>query len=159
MQIMTRDLPKSIIEMIDTAVSNDFKIENLTEDDYNNEIYKMMKDSLEFSNIHILYERKVISNIHRAPIIPEVQYLFGFTPVDGLCILAKNKQHKEVLCNGQLFSIIRESTCLIHSIMYLLVNKKKFEVWSYLPMETDSGFNTCHSDTGIKLRTKLFAKD
>jgi len=147
------EIPKFLERMIDDAVSVDFTVEPLKDLDLQNEMYKLMKYSLEFSNVDILYERKVISNL--APVIPKIQYLFGFRPVDGLCILTKNKKHKEVLCDGELFEIIRTSTSLIHSLMYLLVEQTQFNVWSYLPLDKDNP-DLNDEKQNLELRRKLF---
>ena len=147
-------LPIFLEKMIDESVSFDFKIERISIEDQDNEMYQLMKKSLEFSNISVMYERRVISDQY--PVIPKIQYLFGFKPVDGLCLLTANKKHKEVLCDGELFEIIRNSTSFIHSIMYLLVEQKKFQVWSYLPSDR----NITEIEMGkqsLQLRRKLFS--
>ncbi|MBD3349875.1 MAG: hypothetical protein GF364_00135 [Candidatus Lokiarchaeota archaeon] len=138
---------------IDKAVSIDFEVKKLSSEDLTNENYKSLKFSLEFSGITILYERKVLSN--KAPVIPDIQYLFGFEPVDGLCIFAKNKVHKEVLCDGKLFQVLRNSNSFVHSLQYLLVESDEFNVWSYLPLiaELKDDSNTAST---LELRTKLF---
>jgi hypothetical protein len=149
-----REIPEFLERMIDEAVSADFTIEPLKETDFQNETYKLMKYSLEFySAVDVLYERKVVSNL--APVIPKVQYLFGFRPVEGLCILTKNRKHKEVLCDGELFEIIRTSTSLIHSLMYLLVEQSQFNVWSYLPLDKENS-NINDDKESLELRRKLF---
>lgn len=112
-----------------------------------------MKYSLEFSGVTILYERKVLSE--KFPVIPKVQFLFGFTPIEGLCIFTKNKLHKEVLCDGKLFEMVRQSTNFVHSIQYILVEEEKFNVWSYLPMAINDD-NSSDLSIGIELRRKLF---
>lgn len=131
----------------------DFKVLKLTDGDRYNENYDSIKYSLEFSGVTILYERKVLSD--KFPVIPRVQFLFGFSPVEGLCIFAKNKFHKEVLCDGKLFEMVQQSTNLIHSIQYLLIEPENFNVWSYLPMAPNDE-NASDLSVGLELRRKLF---
>lgn len=147
-------LPIFLEKMIDNAVSFDFRVEKISNEDLDNEMYQLMKQSLEFSNISIIYERRVLSAQY--PVIPKIQYLFGFRPVDGLCLLTSNKKHKEVLCDGELFEIIRNSPSFIHSIMYLLIEQNKFQVWSYLP--SDRNINEIEMGyQSLRLRRKLFS--
>jgi hypothetical protein len=111
-----------------------------------------MKYSLEFSGVTILYERKVLSE--KFPVIPKVQFLFGFTQ-SRVYVFYENKLHKEVLCDGKLFEMVRQSTNFVHSIQYILVEEEKFNVWSYLPMAINDD-NSSDLSIGIELRRKLF---
>ena len=117
-------------ELIDKAVSRDFIVHEIKEDEINNDSYKALEFTLSFNNINILYKRKVESK--KYPIVPKFQYLFGFYPKEGLCLYVNKKEHKTALCDGPLEEI--NKTCsLIHSLVYLLVPTNKFVVYSYLP--------------------------
>ena len=116
--------------LIDQAVSRDFIVHEISEEDKVNDSYKALQFTLSFNSINIKYKRKVESE--KYPIVPKYQYLFGFYPREGLCLFVNKKEHKTALCDGPLDDI--NKTCsLIHSLMYLLVPTDKFEVNSYLP--------------------------
>ncbi|MEJ2248458.1 MAG: hypothetical protein P8Y70_03100 [Candidatus Lokiarchaeota archaeon] len=123
-------LHSELVSLIDTAVSRDFIIHEITPEDMKNDSYKGLKFSLDFNKISIQYQRKVESE--KYPVIPRFQYLFGFIPRDGLCVFVKKKEHKIALCEGPLDEI-NKSCSLIHSLMYLLVPSDRFEVYSYIP--------------------------
>ncbi|MBN1800144.1 MAG: hypothetical protein JW891_01475 [Candidatus Lokiarchaeota archaeon] len=144
-------LENKLIHLIDKAVSQDFTIHEITDQDLSNDSYKALKFTLSFNKIHIKYERKVETN--KYPIIPQFQYLFGFDPNEGVCLFVDKEIHKNTLCDGPLEEI--NSTCsLIHSLMYLLVPIGKFEVYSYLP--TCCELNCPNSPKQYDLRIKLF---
>ena len=116
--------------LIDQAVSRDFIVHEISEEDKVNDSYKALQFTLSFNSINIKYKRKVESE--KYPIVPKYQYLFGFYPREGLCLFVNKKEHKTALCDGPLDDI--NKTCsLIHSLIYLLVPTDKFEVNSYLP--------------------------
>jgi len=146
-------LPPFLESLIDKAVSIDFIVEKLDIHDYENENYKSLKYSLEFSGVNILYERKVISKI--APVVPTVQYLFGFPPVDGLCIFTQNKIHKKILCGDEFSKIFQNSTSCVHKLQYLLVEKDRFRVWSYFPLDPENN-NLKDYELTLEMRKTLF---
>ncbi len=123
-------ISKDLISLIDIAVSRDFIIHPVSDQDRKNDSYKALEFTLAFNNIKIQYERKV--ETINFPIIPQFQFLFGFYPKDGLCLFVKKKEHKIALCDGPLDKMA--GTCsLVHSLIYLLVPLDRFEVFSYLP--------------------------
>lgn len=141
--------------LIDQAVSRDFIVHEISEEDKVNDSYKALQFTLSFNSINIKYKRKVESE--KYPIVPKYQYLFGFYPREGLCLFVNKKEHKTALCDGPLDDI--NKTCsLIHSLMYLLVPTDKFEVNSYLPGCCE--INCPNSPKQYTLRINLYqAKD
>ena len=140
--------------LIDKAVYRDFIIHPITMEDKANDSYKALKFTLDFNNIEIEYERKVESD--KAPVIPKFQYLFGFTPTEAMCMYVNKQEHKQVLCEGPLEKISK--TCsLVHSLYYLLVPLKKFEVYTYYPSCCEA--NCANSPKQYDLRINLFNKD
>ncbi|MGQ4875364.1 MAG: hypothetical protein ACP6IY_14965 [Promethearchaeia archaeon] len=140
--------------LIDKAVSRDFIIHKINEEDHQNDSYRALKFTLDFNNIEIEYERKVESD--KYPIIPRYQYLFGFIPHDGLCIYVNKEAHKKALCDGPMENISK--TCsLIHSLYYLLVPADKFVVYTYFPACCE--INCLNSPKAMDLRIKLFNRD
>lgn len=152
MQLAGGPLPQFLEAKIDQAVALDFDLAPISDKDFENEQYSNLKYSLEFSGVQIMYERKVVSR--QAPVIPRVQYLFGFPPIEGLCIFSKNKIHKEALCNGKLAEVHRQSTSFVHYLQYLLVEQDEFNVWSYLPLDPDF---MDQEELSLKMRTTLFS--
>lgn len=140
--------------LIDKAVSQDFIIHPITEEDKKNDSYKALSFSLKFNNIKIEYARKVESE--KYPVIPRYQYLFGFYPQEGLCLYVNKDEHKKALCDGPLEEI--SNTCsLVHSLIYLLVPLNKFEVYSYLPACCE--LNCPNSPHQFNLRIDLFEEE
>jgi len=147
-------LNKGLVELIDQAVSQDFIIHSISEQDKKNDSYRALKFTLSFNKIQIEYERKVETENY--PVIPQFQYLFGFKPNDGICLFVDKITHKDLLCDGPLDEI--NSSCqLIHSLMYLLVPVGRFEVYSYLP--TCCELNCINSPKQYDLRINLFEED
>lgn len=143
-----------LIDLIDKAVSRDFILHPITAEDKINDSYKAIRFTLNFNNIEIEYERKVESE--KAPIIPKYQYLFGFTPNEGMCLFVNKQEHKQALCEGPLQNIA--NTCsLVHSLYYLLVPLDRFEVYTYLPACCE--VNCENSPRQYDLRINLFNKD
>ncbi len=143
----------SLENLIDQAVSQDFIIRKISEDEKKNDSYKALEFTLSFNSINIEYERKVQSE--KYPKIPQFQFLFGFYPKEGLCLFVNKKEHKIALCDGPLEEI--NNTCsLIHSLMYLLVPIYKFEVYSYLPACCE--INCANSPKQYNLRINLYTK-
>ncbi|MHA1791949.1 MAG: hypothetical protein ACTSVI_04840 [Promethearchaeota archaeon] len=156
---MDADGPKStlsedFIDLIDKAVSSDFIVKEINDEDRENDFYKSLKFTLTFNKIEVLYERKVITHNF---ILPKIQYLFGFRPNDGLCLLVNKKVHKEVLCNGPLADL--NSRCmLINGLQFLLVQSDAFKVWSYIPSCPCE--IPCELDNlALELRTRLYVED
>jgi len=147
-------LKKGLVELIDQAVSQDFIIHDISEQDKKNDSYKALKFTLSFNKIQIEYERKVETENY--PVIPQFQYLFGFKPNDGICLFVDKITHKGLLCDGPLDEI-NGSCQLIHSLMYLLVPVGRFEVYSYLP--TCCELNCINSPKQYDLRINLFEED
>ncbi|MHA1338976.1 MAG: hypothetical protein ACTSRZ_12030 [Promethearchaeota archaeon] len=146
-------LPSFLEDLIDKAVSLDFEVQNLTQEDYKNKNYNSLKYSLEFSGANILYERKVISRL--APVIPSVQYLFGFSPLEGLCIFTSNKVHKKMLCNNESFGdIVRASISFVHKLQYLLVEQNRFNVWFYIPLNPEKIKNDSNEENRLTLEMR-----
>jgi hypothetical protein len=146
-------ISKDLESLIDKAVSRDFIIYEITEEDKQKDSFKALEFTLDFNNIHIDYKRKVESE--RYPIIPRYQYLFGFKPSEGLCLYVNKEEHKKVLCDGPLEEI--SNTCsLIHSLMYFLIPIDRFEVYSYLPACCE--LNCPNSPKQYNLRINLFEK-
>ncbi len=139
--------------LIDKAVSRDFIIHRISNDDKKTDSYKALSFTLTFNNIEIQYERKV--ETIKYPIIPQFQYLFGFNPEEGLCIFVKKEEHKRALCEGPMDEI--SSTCsMVHSLLYLLVPINRFEVYTYLPACCE--LNCANSPKQYDLRINLFEK-
>lgn len=147
-------LHQDLEELITKAISRDFIIHPISEDDKENDSYKALKFTLSFNNIEIVYERKVESE--KYPVIPRYQYLFGFYPRDGLCVFLNKENHKVAACDGPLEEI-SNSCSLVHSLMYLLVPKERFEVYSYLPACCE--LNCSNSPKSYNLRINLFNKN
>ena len=145
---------KDLEGLIDKAISRDFIINEISEEDKQKDSYKALAFTLSFNNINIEYEKRVESE--KFPVIPQFQYLFGFLPKDGLCIYVNKKEHKTAMCDGPLEDIY--STCsLIHSLLYLLVPTDRFEVYSCLPACCE--VNCANSPKQYNLRINLFEKD
>ena len=146
-------ISEELTALIDKAVSRDFILHEISEQDRNNDSYKALKFTLSFNNVKIMYERKVETT--KFPVIPQFQYLFGFNPEDGLCIFVDKEEHKKALCDGPLEDI--SSTCsMVHSLMYLIVPTNKFEVFTYLPACCE--LNCANSPKQYDLRINLFEK-
>ena len=144
-------ISKDLEGLIDQAVSRDFILHQISEQDRQNDSYKALEFTLSFNNISIEYKRKVESS--KYPVIPRYQYVFGFYPRDGLCLFVNKQEHKKALCNGPLEDI--SSTCsLIHSLIYLIVPVDKFEVYTYLPACCE--LNCKNSPNQFNLRISLF---
>ncbi|MFX1337463.1 MAG: hypothetical protein ACFFDK_02510 [Promethearchaeota archaeon] len=147
-------ISKDLEGLIDKAVSRDFIIHNISQEDKKNNSYKALEFTLSFNKIKIEYLRKVESE--KYPVIPRFQYLFGFYPREGLCLYVNKEEHKKALCDGPLEEI--SSSCsLIHSLMYLIIPADKFEVYSYLPACCE--LNCSNSPKQFNLRINLFEKD
>lgn len=146
-------LHQDLETLIDKAISQDFIVHKISDEDRQNDSYKALKFTLSFNNIETVYERKVESE--KYPVIPKYQYLFGFYPKDGLCIYVDKKEHKTALCEGPLEEI-NKSCSLIQSLMYLLVPIDKFEVYSYIPGCCE--INCPNSAKQFNLRINLFEK-
>lgn len=146
-------LTKDFVDLIDKAVGEDFIVKPINDEDRGNDFYKSMRFTLTFNQIEILYERKVITHNF---ILPKVQYLFGFKPQEGLCLLVNKKVHKDILCTGPLADL-NDKCMLINGLMFLLVQSDAFKVWSYIP--------SCPCDLpceidgkAIELRTRLWVE-
>ncbi|MHA1148557.1 MAG: hypothetical protein ACTSR8_09970 [Promethearchaeota archaeon] len=140
--------------LIDKAVSRDFIIHPITMEDKASDSYKALRFTLDFNNVEIEYERKVESE--KAPIIPRLQYLFGFTPTEAMCMYVNKQEHKQALCDGPLDNIAK--TCsLVHSLYYLLISLENFEVYTYFPACCE--VNCRNSPKQYELRITLFNKD
>jgi len=147
-------ISKDLEGLIDKAVSRDFFIHDISEEDKKNDSYKALEFTLSFNKIDVEYVRKVESS--KYPVIPQFQYLFGFYPREGLCLFVNKNEHKKALCDGPLEEI--SSSCyLIHSLMYLIIPVDKFEVYSYLPACCE--LNCQNSPKQYDLRINLFEKD
>ncbi|MBD3215407.1 MAG: hypothetical protein GF311_22550 [Candidatus Lokiarchaeota archaeon] len=146
-------ISKDLKNLIDTAVSRDFILHDITEEDKQTDSYKALKFTLDFNHIQLPYSRKV--ETLKYPVIPRFQFLFGFYPKDGLCIYVNKREHKTALCDGPLEEI-NKSCSLIHSLMYLLIPIEKFEVYSYLPGCCE--INCPNSAKQFNLRINLFEK-
>lgn len=146
-------LPKELEHLIDEAISRDFQVLPVTEEDRKNDMFKALKFALGYSHTTILYERKVISD--KAPVIPRVQFVFGFRPTEGLCIFADKKEHKEMLCDSPIRELSK--VCfLTQSLQYVLVEADKFRVWSYIPVCCCG--DTCPAKTrDLEMRKSLFS--
>jgi hypothetical protein len=147
-------ISKELHELIDRAVSRDFIIHEISNEDRENDSYKALEFTLAFNKIAIKYQRKVESS--KYPVIPRYQFLFGFEPRDGLCLYVNKQEHKKALCDGPLEDISK-SCSLIHSLMYLLVPADKFEVYSYLPACCE--LNCPNSPKQYNLRINLYSKE
>lgn len=145
---------KDLEGLIDKAVSRDFFIHNISEEDKKNDSYKALEFTLSFNKIDIEYKKRVESEKH--PVIPQFQYLFGFYPREGLCLFVNKDEHKKALCDGPLEEI--SSSCyLVHSLIYLIIPADRFEVYSYLPACCE--LNCQNSPKQYDLRINLFEKD
>ena len=147
-------ISKDLEGLIDKAVSRDFITHEISEEDRKNDSYNALEFTLSFNSINVEYVRKVESE--KYPVIPRYQYLFGFTPSEGMCLYVNKEEHKKALCDGPLEDI--SSSCsLIHSLMYLIIPTDKFEVYSYLPACCE--LNCQNSPKQYGLRINLFEKD
>jgi hypothetical protein len=145
------ELSRSFVELIDKAVTNDFIVKEISEEDKQNDFYKSLKFTLTFNQIKILYERKVITHLF---ILPKIQYVFGFKPKEGLCLLVNKKVHKHVLCDGPLADL-NDKCFLVNNLQFLLVQSDAFKVWSYVPACPCD--KTCaNTPKALELRTKLY---
>ncbi len=147
-------IAKELEGLIDLAVSRDFILHDISEEDRQIESYKALKFALNFNDVDIQYERKVESEKH--PIIPKFQFLFGFVPKDGMCLFVNKKEHKIALCDGPL-EAISQSCSSIHSLLYLLVPTYEFEVYTYMPACCE--INCVNSPKQYNLRINLFEKE
>lgn len=146
-------ISEDLTQLVDKAVSRDFIIHEISEEDRQNDSYKALSFTLTFNKINVEYERKVETT--KYPVIPRYQYLFGFRPHEGLCLFVQKKQHKTALCDGPLDDI--SQTCsLIHSLVYLLVPIDRFEVYTYLPACCE--LNCQNSPKQYDLRISLFER-
>jgi hypothetical protein len=146
-------LSPDFVELIDKAVAKDFIVKEITSDDKNNDFYKSMKFTLDFNKIKILYERKVITHNF---ILPKIQYIFGFRPKEGLCLLVNKKVHKHILCDGPLADL-NDRCLLINGLQFLLVQSDSFKVWSYIPACPCE--RKCDLDElALELRTRLWVE-
>lgn len=141
-------------DFINQAVSRDFIIHEISEEDKNNDSYKALNFTLSFNNIKVQYKKKVESE--KYPVIPQFQYLFGFEPSEGLCLFVNKEVHKIALCDGPLEGISKACS-LVHSLMYLLVPLDKFEVYTYLPACCE--INCFNSPKQYDLRINLFNQE
>ena len=146
-------LSPGFIELIDKAVSKDFIVKDVTDEDRENDFYKSLKFTLNFTGIKILYERKVITHNF---ILPKVQYLFGFKPREGLCLMVNKKVHKEVVCDGPL-AALNEQCIMVNSLMFLLVQSDFFKVWSYIPV-CPCEEECVNTPLALELRTRLYVE-
>jgi hypothetical protein len=146
-------LPKELEDMIDNAVAQDFRVIPISAADRQNDMYKAIRFSLNLSQINVLYERKVLSD--KAPVIPAVQFLFGFRPADGLCVFTNKKEHKEMLCDSPIRELSK-SCFLTQSLQYILIEADNFRVWGYIPVCCSS--DTCPAKTrDFEMRKSLFS--
>ena len=146
-------ISKELELLIDKAVSQDFTIHKISEQDEEIDSFKALKFSLSFNNITIEYQRKVESS--KYPKLPRFQFLFGFLPKEGICLYVNKPMHKTALCDGPLEEI--NSKCLlIHSLIYLLIPEDKFEVYSYLPSCCEA--NCSNSPKQYNLRINLYTE-
>lgn len=146
-------LTEDFIALIDKAVAMDFIVKRVADDDRQNDFYKSMNFTLKFNQIQVLYERKVITTNF---ILPRVQYIFGFKPKEGLCLLVNKKVHKHVLCDGPLADL-NDKCMLINGLQFLLVQSDSFKVWSYIPPCPCE--RPCELDgKAIELRTRLWVE-
>ncbi|MBD3186870.1 hypothetical protein GF325_08600 [Candidatus Bathyarchaeota archaeon] len=146
-------LSEDFIALIDKAVAMDFIVKRVVDDDRKNDFYKSMNFTLKFNQILVLYERKVITTNF---ILPRVQYIFGFKPKEGLCLLVNKKVHKHVLCDGPLADL-NDKCMLINGLQFLLVQSDSFKVWSYIPPCPCE--RPCELDgKAIELRTRLWVE-
>lgn len=147
------ELSRSFVEMIDKAVSKDFIVKDITDEDRENDFFRSLSFTLTFNQIKILYEKKVITHNY---ILPRVQYLFGFRPKEGLCLLVNKKVHKTILCEGPLQDL-NEKCFLINGLQFLLVQSDAFKVWSYIPVCPCE--EPCpNTPKTLELRTRLYVE-
>ncbi len=134
-------IPEDLEQLIDDSIKDDFSdVRRLSEADKTNQNYKDFMFFLKSYRVTPIYERMVHSNL--SPVIPESQYLIGFKPVNGLCMLATKPQHKKILCDEWLVKVA--SLCsLVHSLQYILVEKDEFRIWGYVPKKCS---DTCPID-------------
>ncbi len=145
------ELSKAFLEMIDKAVMKDFIVKDISDEDKKNDFYQSLKFTLTFNQIKILYEKKVITHMF---ILPKIQFLFGFKPKEGLCLLVNKKVHKHVLCDGPLADL-NDKCFLINSLQFLLVQSDAFKVWSYVPA-CPCDQSCANTPKALELRTKLY---
>jgi hypothetical protein len=118
------------IDLVDKAVSVDFSILPITDEDRKNDRYINTKSALmEGWAISVIYERKVLTSIK---FLPRVQYLFGFKPQEGLCLLVNKKIHKQIVCGGKLAEL-NENCFLVNHLQFLLAQEDTYRYWAYVP--------------------------
>lgn len=123
--------PQSLEILIDHTVSEDFpQIEALNESDFEEKPLRRILHFLSVNKSQIRYIKKVHSSI--APVVPEIQILIGFVPMEGLCFISKQENHKKVLC-GQYIKELMEACPLVHSLEYILFDPKTGSIWAYVP--------------------------
>lgn len=128
---MINMISKELEKLIDDSIRADFHdVRELSESDKKNHNYQDFMLFLKTYRVQPVYQRVVYSG--KAPVIPEKQYLIGFKPVSGLCLLASKPQHKKILCDEKLLKI--SYMCpLVHSFQYILIESDEFRIWSYVP--------------------------
>ena len=128
--INLEEITKELADRIDKAVSNDFMVLPLTDQDKNNKFYIALKGALEAAfQTKPLYERKVISTY---VILPKVQFLLGFKPRDGMCLIMNKPMHKIVACSEDL-AILNDHCFLVNKLQFLLQEVDNDKTWCYIP--------------------------
>jgi len=149
-------LPTYLEDMIDKAIGQDFvEVLHLTPADHEAEVYKAIMYSFLSAHVEILYERIVRSTDKESRVIPYEQYLFGFRPTEGLCILTQKKQHKAMLCDGPIRELAKQCP-LTQSLQYVLVPKNQFRVWSYIPICCSDDDTCALKSRPLSIRRDLF---
>jgi len=124
------EITKDLADRIDNAVGIDFSVMALAEDDKSNKFYLELKGALDVAfQTKPLYERKVIAT---NAILPKVQFLFGFKPRDGMCLILQKPMHKIVACSEDL-ATLNDHCYLVNKLQFLLQEVDNDRTWCYVP--------------------------
>ena len=124
------ELSKDLASRVDKAISSDFKIKEITDEDRNNKFYLAMITTLDDDfQTKILYERKVFTSNAS---LPKEQFLFGFKPRDSLCLILNKPIHKVVCCSEEL-ARLNNHCFLVNGLQFLLQEAESERAWCYVP--------------------------
>jgi hypothetical protein len=123
-------LTAELIQRVDKAVSIDFTVKEISDNDRSNPYYKAMVDMLnEYYHTKVLYERVVISS---NKLLPTLQYLFGFKHKEGMCLILNKPMHKVIACSPGL-ERLNQGCFLINGLQFILHEVEQDKRWCYVP--------------------------
>nr|MDO8088715.1 hypothetical protein [Candidatus Sigynarchaeum springense] len=148
-------MTKEFIELIDNAVSLDFIIREIIDNDRKNPYYQsMMFMFKDFYKTKVLYERKVFSTNH---ILPEYQFLFGFKHKENMCLILEKPWHKVVACGDDLY-YLNQNCFLVNGLQFILQEVENDKRWCYVPLCLCKHTQQCElTKRASSLRVSLWA--